>query len=149
MSNRENYIHLHKVKPEFIEFADLLKFENDMVTIVHVKDGFDSNMRALDRQVELSITKILDIKNANNTSYLTSLYEKASTHTVGKNITTVFHSVDEFLSCLKNKQVRYIIVIRPTNKNLLDSTSNIAKHCLNALILRCFEQGIELRIQVL
>lgn len=72
-----------------------------------------------------------------------------TTHTVGKNITTVFPTVDEFLSCMKNNQIRYIIAIRPTNKRLLNNTSNIAKHCLNALILRCFEQGIELRIQVL
>jgi hypothetical protein len=50
---------------------------------------------------------------------------------------------------MKNNPVRYIIAIRPAKKNLLDNESNIAKHCLNALILRCFQQGIELRIQVL
>lgn len=149
VSTQEDYIHLHKVKPDFIEFADLLKFENDVVTVVHVKDGFDCDMRALDRQVELSVTKIMDIKHYNNESYMRMLYYKASAHTVGKNITTVFPTVDEFLSCMKNKQIRYIIAIRPANKTLLNNTSNIAKHCLNALILRCFEQGIELRIQVL
>ena len=148
-SIKEDYIHLHKVKPDYIEFADLLKFENNMVTAVHVKDGFDCDMRALDRQVELSITKIMDIKHYNNETYLRALYERASTHTVGKNITTVFSTVDEFIECMKTKPIRYIIAIRPTNKELLDNASNIAKHCLNALILRCFEQGIELRIQVL
>lgn len=149
VSTQEDYIHLHKVKPDFIEFADLLKFENDVVTIVHVKDGFDCDMRALDRQVELSVTKIMDIKHYNNESYLRMLYTKASAHTVGKNITTIFPTVEEFLSCIRNKQIRYIIAIRPADKTLLNNTSNIAKHCLNALILRCFEQGIELRIQVL
>lgn len=149
VSTQEDYIHLHKVKPDFIEFADLLKFENGAVTVVHVKDGFDCDMRALDRQVELSVTKIMDIKHYNNESYLRTLYAKASAHTVGKNITTVFPTVDEFLECMKNKPIRYIIAIRPANKTLLDNTSNIAKHCLNALILRCFQQGIELRIQVL
>lgn len=149
VSTQEDYIHLHKVKPDFIEFADLLKFENDVVTIVHAKDGFDCDMRALDRQVELSIAKIMDIKHYNNESYLRALYAKASAHTVGKNITTVFPAVDEFLSCMKEKPIRYVIAVRPTNKTLLSNTSNIAKHCLNALILRCFQQGIELRIQVL
>ena len=149
VSTQEDYIHLHKVKPDFIEFADLLKYENGVVTVVHVKDGFDCDMRALDRQVELSVTKIMDIKHYNNESYLRTLYAKASAHTVGKNITTVFPTVDEFLECMKNKPIRYIIAIRPANKTLLDNTSNIAKHCLNALILRCFQQGIELRIQVL
>lgn len=149
VSTQEDYIHLHKVKPDFIEFADLLKFENGMVTVVHVKDGFDCDMRALDRQVELSVAKIIDIKHYNNESYLRNLYAKASAHTVGKNITTVFPTVDEFLTCMKDKPIRYIIAIRPANKTLLSNTSNIAKHCLNALILRCFQQGIELRIQVL
>lgn len=149
VSTQEDYIHLHKVKPDFIEFADLLKFENDVVTVVHAKDGFDCDMRALDRQVELSVAKIMDIKHYNNESYLRALYAKASAHTVGKNITTVFPTVDEFLSCMKEKPIRYVIAVRPTNKTLLSNTSNIAKHCLNALILRCFQQGIELRIQVL
>ena len=149
VSTQEDYIHLHKVKPDFIEFADLLKFEDDMVTVVHAKDGFDCDMRALDRQVELSVAKIMDIKHYNNESYLRALYAKASAHTVGKNITTVFSTVDEFLSCMKEKPIRYVIAIRPANKTLLSNTSNIAKHCLNALILRCFQQGIELRIQVL
>ncbi len=149
VSIQENYIHLHKVKPDFIEFADLMKIENDLVTIVHVKDGFDCDMRALDRQVELSVTKIMDIKHYNNETYLRSLYIKASAHNVGKNITTVFPTVDDFLNCMKNMPIRYIIAIRPANKVLLNNTSNIAKHCLNALILRCFQQGIELRIQVL
>lgn len=149
VSMQEDYIHLHKVKPDFIEFADLLKFENGMVTVVHVKDGFDCDMRALDRQVELSVTKIIDIKHYNNESYLRALYTKAAVHTVGKNITTVFPTVDEFLSCMKDEPIRYIIAIRPADKTLLNNTSNIAKHCLNALILRCFQQGIELRIQVL
>ncbi len=149
VSTQEDYIHLHKVKPDYIEFADLLKFDNETLTIVHVKDGFDCDMRALDRQVELSVTKIMDIKHFNNESYLRTLYTKASAHTVGKNITTVFSTVDEFLECVKDKPIRYIIAIRPANKTLLDNASNIAKHCLNALILRCFQQGIELRIQVL
>lgn len=149
VSTKEDYVHLHKVKPEYIEFADLLKYENDVVTVVHVKDGFDSDMRALDRQVELSITKIMDIKHHNNHTYLGNLYEKAFVHTTGKNITSVFSTKQEFLDCMKEKAVRYVVVLRPPNKDLLANPSNIAKHCLNALILRCFQQGIELKIQVL
>ena len=148
-STSERYVHLHKVLPDNIEFADLLKYENGTITVVHVKDGFNCDMRALDRQVELSVTKIIDIKHNNNESYFRNLYQEASVHTVGLNIAAVFPTVDEFLDCMKNNPVRYIIAIRPAKKNLLDNESNIAKHCLNALILRCFQQGIELRIQVL
>ena len=148
-SINEDYIHLHKIKPDYIEFCDLLKCDGDTVTIVHVKDGFDGDMRVLDRQVELSIAKIMDLKHNNNDTYMKKLYQNAKENTVGKNISTAFPSENEFLDCMKNKQIRYIIAVRPENPDLLENRSNIAKHCLNALILRCFNQGISLNIQIL
>ncbi len=148
VSVREKYAHLHRVTPDYIEFCDLLKLDNDIVSIVHVKDGFDCNMRSLDRQVELSIAKIIDIRHHNNDTYFRDLYQKASTRSTGTNIAEIFPTIEGFIDCMKTKTVRYLVVIRPNNKNLLDNTSNIAKHCLNALIMRCFQQGFELRIQV-
>ena len=148
-SNSEGFIHLHKIKPEYIEFADLLKYDDDRVVIVHVKDGFDDDMRALDRQVELSITRILDLKNNNNDEYMRKLYQNATQCSKGTNITSMFPTEEEFISTLKEKEVQYIVAIRPPVKNLLENRSNIAKHCLNALILRCFNQGIDLKINIL
>lgn len=148
-SNSEGFVHLHKIKPEYIEFADLLKIDGDRVVIVHVKDGFDDDMRALDRQVELSVTRILDLKNNNNDEYMRKLYRNATSCNKGINITTMFPTEEDFISALKEKEVQYIVAIRPPIKNLLDNRSNIAKHCLNALILRCFNQGIDLKINIL
>lgn len=144
----EGYAHLHRVLYENIEFADLVKLDEDVITVVHVKDGFDCKMRELDRQVELSIARIIDIRQNNREEFFKGLYQKATHNTTGKNVQTVFPTIDSFIDCLKNKKIRYFIVIRPKNKNLLENTSNIAKHCLNALVMRCFQQGIELRIQV-
>lgn len=148
-STNEGYVHLHTVTPDGIEFCDLLKVSNDYVTVVHVKDGFNNEMRALDRQVELSIAKIMDLKHNNQVSYMKELYRRAAADDKGLNITSVFTTEEDFISNMKGKQIRYIIAIRPANQNLLEGQSNIAKHCLNALILRCFIQGIDLRIQVL
>lgn len=148
-SNSEGFVHLHKIKPEYIEFADLLKVDGDKIVIVHVKDGFDDDMRALDRQVELSVARILDLKNNNNDEYMRKLYRNATPCTKGTNITTMFPSEDVFISTLKEKEVQYIVAIRPPIKDLLNNRSNIAKHCLNALILRCFNQGIDLKINIL
>lgn len=149
VSTNEGYVHLHKIKPDFIEFCDLLKCDDEFMTFVHVKDGFDGDMRVLDRQVELSIRKLLDYKHNNHLDYMKALYNNASASTVGINIQNVFPIEQAFLDTLKEKQIRYLIVIRPSNPNLLECRSNIAKHCLNALILRCFNQGIDLRIQIL
>ena len=142
---------MHKIKPEGIEFADLIKCDNESVTIVHVKDGFDAEMRALDRQVELSIARITDLNHNNNEAYFRKLYSNAkkSSNVVTQNIATTFPTVDKFIEAIKGKMVRYIIVVRPEEKVLIENQSNIAKHCLNALILRCFQKGIDLKIQVM
>ena len=149
VSINEGYAHLHKIKPDFIEFCDLLKYDEETITFVHVKDGFDGDMRVLDRQVDLSIRKIMDYRQNNHADYMKSLYQNASACSVGTNITALFPSEEDFLDSLKTKQIRYIIVIRPQNPDLIECRSNIAKHCLNALILRCFNQGVDLRIQKL
>lgn len=149
VSNEEGYIHLHKIKPEYIEFADLMKIEEDgSITIIHVKDGFDDDMRALDRQVELSIKRLFDLKN-NNTDYMRKLYKNASSCQKGRNITKDFDSEDSFIEALRTKEIHYIIAIHPPKENLLENKSNIAKHCLNALILRCFNHGVDLKINVI
>ena len=149
VSNAEKFVHLHKIKPEYIEFADLLKVDGNKVIVVHVKDGFDDDMRALDRQVELSVTRILDLKYNNNDEYMRKLYQNASKCNKGVNITTIFPTEEIFISTLKEKEVQYIVAIRPPEKDLLANRSNIAKHCLNALIFRCFNQGIDLKINIL
>lgn len=149
VSINEGYAHLHKIKPDFIEFCDLLKYDEETITFVHVKDGFDGDMRVLDRQVDLSIRKIMDYRQNNHADYMKSLYQNASACSVGTNVTALFPSEEDFLDSLKTKQIRYIIVIRPQNPDLIECRSNIAKHCLNALILRCFNQGVDLRIQKL
>ena len=149
VSENEGYIHLHKIKPDFIEFCDLLKSDEETLTFVHVKDGFDGDMRVLDRQVDLSIRKIMDYRQNNHTDYMKRLYRNASACSTGTNITSVFPCEQDFLDSLKAKQIRYIIAIRPQNPDLVECRSNIAKHCLNALILRCFSQGVDLRIKKL
>ena len=149
VSNEEGYIHLHKIKPEYTEFADLIKIEEDgSITIIHVKDGFDDDMRALDRQVELSIKRLFDLRN-NNTDYMRKLYENASRCQKGRNITKDFDSEDSFIEAMRTKEIHYIIAIHPPKENLLENKSNIAKHCLNALILRCFNHGVDLKINVI
>lgn len=148
-SINEDYIHLHKIKPEYIEFADLIKVDNGIIYIIHVKDGFDGDMRVLDRQVELSVMRLIDLKSNNNEEYFRSLYSNAKVSTTGRNITTDFSTCDDFLKALRENDPYFVIAINPPNDNLLDCRSNIAKHCLNALIFRCNNQGITLKIQII
>jgi len=148
VSVKEGYIHLHKTKPELIEFADLLKVEAGRATIIHVKDGFDGSMRELERQVELSIARMIDFQNNNQDSYIRRLYRKALTNTTGLNISSHFTTEQNFVDEMKSCSYRYIIVIHVSNPDLLASRSNIAKHCLNSLILKCFNRGVDLKINL-
>ncbi len=147
-SINDGYIHLHRVLSDQIEFADLLKVDGEYATVVHVKDGFNNDMRALDRQVELSVARIMELKHTNRSDYFEELYDYSLKKHTGITLSSVFKTKENFIQTMKEKKLRYIIVIRPAKKNLMDNTSNIAKHCLNALILRCFNQGIELRVQI-
>lgn len=155
----DDYVHLHKIKPDYIEFCDLLKYEPAangnpaVVTIVHVKDGFDGDMRVLEHQVEMSIAKIRELKDSNSSAYLEHVYNLSVTTPQNgqrwKRITSQFADYQSFARALKNSQIRYVIVIRPKQyEDLLRNNSNIAKHCLNAMLLRCFNQGIDLKIDV-
>ena len=153
VSQEENYIQLHKVipRPEWIEFADLIKFSEGTLSIVHVKDGFDGEMRVLDRQVEMSIRMWMDIKYNNDDTFMRKLYKEAVKENNRTNISSYITSEDEFVEKIKNSKPRYVIVIRPpksANNDLLRCQSTSAKHCLNALIDRCFRRGIELKIQI-
>ena len=148
-STNEGYVHLHRTKPEQIEFADLIKIENNIATIIHVKDGFDCSMRELERQVELSMVRLLDLKNNNQESYMRKLYQNGTQNKKGINISTIFLTEQDFIEQIKNSVPRYVIAIRVKNSDLLSSDSNIAKHCLNSLILKCFNLGIDLKINLL
>lgn len=148
-SENENLIHLHKIKPEYIEFADLMKVEDSVITLIHVKNGFDCDMRALDRQVELSVTRVIDAKNNNNVDYLHQLYANACCNTIGKNISSVFSSVNDFTEAIIHRDVKFVVAIHPPKAALLSNQSNIAKHCLNSMIMRCFTQGVDLKICII
>ena len=145
----EGYIYLHKVKPDYIEFADLMKVEDSVITVIHVKDGFDSDMRALDRQVELSVSQVIDAKNNNNRTYLRRLYQNARANQKGTNISSVFHTEDEFVDAIIHREIRFVAAIHPPVDDLLANRSNIAKHCLNAMIMRCFNMGIDFKIDII
>lgn len=148
VARKEGYVKLHRQIIDNMEFADLIKYSKGVLNIVHVKDGFDGEMRILDRQVEISLRMLLDIKVNNNNSFATKLYQKAVSNNKSTNILKHFKTEKEFIDTIKMNKVRYIIVIRPSNKNLLDCKSNVAKHCLNAIIDSCYKRGIELNIQI-
>ncbi|MGD1823476.1 MAG: DUF6119 family protein [Pleomorphochaeta sp.] len=143
-----DFIHLHKILINNIEFADLIKYDakKEQFFIVHVKDGFNCSMRALERQVILSINLLNDIKN--NDDFIKALYEKARSSSLEyvNKIETYFPTFKDFREKLILSDIVYIIAIKTNNRNLINSKSNIAKYCLLSLINTCLNNSIELKI---
>lgn len=147
VSNSEDYAHLHKIKIENIEFADLIKFDDGGCTIVHAKDGFDGSMRILERQIELSMIKLNDLRRNNQNEFFKEIYNKSQQSTTGKSLAEYFDSEDAFITKLQNKDypVIFVMAIR-SDTDFTSSRSNIAKHCLMSLINKAFQHGFELKI---
>lgn len=145
-SDKSDFIHLHKLIIDNIEFADLIKYdsENKKLKIVHVKDGFNGSMRALERQVVLSIRELNNIKN--NDEFIKKLYLKAIKDPLGKKLAIYFPKYDDFRDKLILSDIQYIIAIKTNNRNLLNSKSNIAKYCLISLINYCLINNVDLKI---
>lgn len=151
VSNDLKFVHLHKKIIQNIEFADLIKYneEKNELIIVHVKDGFDNNMRQLERQIELSIKMIKDLRHNNQEDFMRKLYNCAQNKNIGYNITESFSSEDSFITTIKKCKYRYILAIRPKNQKLVESKSNIAKHCLNSIINTCNNESVDLKINLI
>ncbi|TWP27950.1 hypothetical protein ETU08_09525 [Apibacter muscae] len=63
-----NHYILDKVLKENIELCDILYLENDSIYFIHVKDGFNTQMRNLSSQVILSAKRLWNDINSNSGS---------------------------------------------------------------------------------
>lgn len=146
------FIHLHKIIPSNIEFCDLLKFQDGKAYIVHVKDHFDGNMRELSRQVELSHKCLQELKNANNESYFSTLYDKAIASNDCKPNLEGAYTKAEFINNLVNLAPVFVIALHIGNKDLRrieQFESNIAKHCLYDSFLYMRNNDKDFNIQII
>jgi len=66
----ENYYIFDKRIKENIELCDILYIENENIYFIHVKDGFNTQMRSLANQITLASQRLWnDLNNVNGSSY--------------------------------------------------------------------------------
>ena len=146
LARETNGIELHKLTPDNIEFADVLFEENGEIALVHVKDGFDGSMRVLSHQISMSIQCLNDIKH--NTTYVEKLYNMAcKKHEIQK----MYPHCENFIEALKKSRIKYIAAIHVRAdfcdvESILNSGSNIAKHCLYQIIQDCSANQLGLEV---
>lgn len=146
LARETNGIELHKLTPDNIEFADVLFEENGEIALVHVKDGFDGSMRVLSHQISMSIQCLNDIKH--NTAYVEKLYNMACKK---QEIQKTYPRLEDFINALKRSRVKYIAAIHVRAdfcgvESILNSGSNIAKHCLYQIIQDCSANQLGLEV---
>lgn len=124
--NLKNYIVLDRLIIDGIELCDLLYFENRTLYLIHVKYGFESKVRELTNQIELSARRLQTTLGAKDSKYLSNLYDKI----VKENLNHDGLSLNEFQK-LFDGQITYILAITSHLKEDLLIEDNIDKYKSN------------------
>ncbi len=128
-----------------IELADLVTLKDGKFYFTHVKRNFDCNMRVLQKQIEISIRKLVDILRSDEKERIFKEYAKGC----GKPRCS-FKSIEE-------NNVEYVVGIivkekkeegkaKPLDTYIMGSNSVPALLCLNELYEFCFRRCISLRL---
>lgn len=142
----------HKIFPQYIEFADIIKFAGNDAYIIHVKDGLNHSMRALCRQVDISIQQYKSFKANRDSRYIHALYTSA-VPVAQKNFNDSFKSAfpryKDFQRKLIDSEVTYVMAIHPHNAVINNTKSITALYCLEQTRQLCLRQNIKLKIVII
>lgn len=132
--NKGYYI-LDKVIKENIEICDILVIKENKIYFIHVKDGFNTQMRNLYNQVILSAKRLWnDINNNSGSNYLINTLEYFNTKNPSNKI-----DVNSIYEQIINFDLKIEFVMAYNNysysgqtsiEKINSSKSNIAKYCL-------------------
>lgn len=147
-----------KITPENIEACDVLKWTDEEVFFIHIKKGFNNEMRNLGRQVQIAARRINeDLKT--DKKFLGKLYDDLAninaTTKYFKNAKAQLSRItkSEFLNLFENRKLTFVVAILDSStkgkRDFTDITkydSNIAKFCLQQLRQEMRNLDIELMI---
>ncbi|WP_299115825.1 DUF6119 family protein [uncultured Winogradskyella sp.] len=128
----DNYYVFDKIKPQNIEFCDIMYENADTIYLVHVKDGFDAKIRDVSNQIIISANRFWNDINSGNLSYIKELVDSYNRKEDTPNI-----NKEKFLSKFNvSKEIVYVMAFKSIRANLeikervVRSKSNIAKYSL-------------------
>ena len=149
----ENSLVLDRITPDGIEPCDLLRWDDDRLYIIHVKDGFGNTMRDLCSQLFIAAQHIENDRRGQK-SYIKSVYrtlkERAnSSYPYFEKIGSQVEQISEVEFCnLFEKKPVFILGMRDRKgrdfQNMQLFKSNIAKYSLAELIKKMRSIGVEL-----
>ncbi len=153
----KNFIVLdRKITKENIELCDILKYDNNKTYLIHVKKGFDQNMRDLCAQIYISAKRVYQTLKGqgSKTDFLGKFYDKLSKN---KSSETEIGNIgrDAFIKLFKPEKIIFVAAIvdksspntqRKINKNIKEFKSNTAKFSLCNLLRDMKNIGMNLKI---
>lgn len=127
-----NYFVLDTIIVDGLELCDILYYTDDTLYLVHVKYGFESKMRELHNQINISARRLKDVLGTSDKSLLEKIYNKL----VEKGLSTNSLSISEFIKLFDRRIVFVLAFTSHLKEDLLVEdnidrfTSNIAKFSL-------------------
>lgn len=127
---RTNYLVLDKMLGQNIELCDILFETDDVIYLIHVKEGFDAKMRDVTNQVTVSSNRLWNDLNSDR-SFIKEVYERFNR---SENNT---ENIDfKTFSSKFDKRIEYVIAFRhgrakiTVTDDIEEFQSNIAKFSL-------------------
>lgn len=133
--HKKEFIVLDKKRVHDIEFCDLLYYNNNETFIVHVKRGFDRDIRVLSSQILTWARLLTEVRNwATDNSFFVKLYAKINTD--------LKITEDEFIKLFGNdKKIYFILAYTTWNKiKTLDDVKKIRSNIAKLEIFETFKE---------
>lgn len=131
-NNYDNYIVLDTIIVDGLELCDILYYTEDTLYLVHVKYGFESKIRELHNQINISARRLKDALGSSDKSLLEKIYSKV----IEKGLSTNSLTLTDFIN-LFDKRIVFVLAFTSHLKddllvedNIDSFTSNIAKFSL-------------------
>lgn len=159
--NDDKSLVFHKLFHERIEIADIIKWDDDNVYLIHVKKSFNSSMRDLTNQIINSARLVTIEKAGNSFVFAEDLYDDLLSKKTSKGVyfkkvfmQTKLISKDDFKKLFKNRNIVFCIAVKDTTciqdlQKVKEYQSNIAKMSLYNLINTMNSIGSDLIIEMI
>jgi len=150
---KNNFLVFDKVLPRNIEICDIMHWNSDSVYFVHVKSGFNKNMRELTQQI-LIAARIVEEDLKTGDSTMKKYYNLAKKYSgkdsyrleVKKQLNGI--SEKDFIDILHGGKPTFVLAVKHKDKlsNIKKFQSNVAKFHLHELIKSMKRLGVTLKI---
>jgi hypothetical protein len=134
--NLENFIVMDKVLFQNIELCDLIKIEENIVYLIHVKKGFNAKMRDLTNQISISANRLSSGANVDET-FLKGIFKALLA--IGNKIE---FTESEFLNIFRTHKIVYVSAFCPIqlNRSVYTNIEKFPSNIAKISIVQCIRE---------